>query len=215
MPKRNSSQRLESVSCATLHRLSEYLRCLRHLESIGITKTSSRDFAERFHLSAVQIRKDLAQFGEFGIRGVGYDVSQLAGRISSLLGLDQGRSVIVAGMGNLGSALTRFLSFGPETFEVVGGVDCDLAKIGDKIGHLTVRPVSELRQLVRETKAEIGILAVPVAAAQSVYDEFVAAGVQAVLNFAPIRLRIHANVRTRNVDLQVYLEELSYFLQTT
>ena len=123
--------------------------------------------------------------------------------------------MIVAGMGNLGSALTRFLSFGPETFEVVGGVDCDLSKIGEKIGHLKVRPVSELRQLVSETKAEIGIIAVPPASAQSVYDEFVAAGVQAVLNFAPIRLRNNENVRTRNVDLQVYLEELSYFLRVT
>jgi redox-sensing transcriptional repressor len=215
VPKPTTVQNLESVSCVTLHRLSEYLRCLRYLEGTGIEKISSGDLAERFHLSAAQIRKDLAHFGEFGIRGVGYDISHLADRIKCLLGLDQPRAVIVAGMGNLGSALTRFLSIGRETFEVVAGVDSDPSKIGEKIGHLTIRPVSELPRLVDETRAEIGILAVPADAAQSVYEAFVSAGVQAVLNFAPVRLPSDKAVRTRNVDLQVFLEELSYFLRAT
>ena len=157
---------LEEVSPLTLNRLSFYLRCLRRLQELGIRRVSSQELAHRYHLSATQIRKDLAQFGEFGIRGVGYDVDLLADHLNSLLGLDRQHALIIVGMGNLGSALAQYLGFNYGAFRVVAGVDIDPRKIGRRIGSFTVRPSSELKAVVHESQAEIGVLAVPAEAAQ-------------------------------------------------
>ena len=115
----------EEVSPLTLNRLSFYLRCLRHLQELGVKRVSSQELAQRYHLSATQIRKDLAQFGEFGIRGVGYDVDALADHLNSLLGLDRRHALVIVGMGNLGSALAQYLGFNYGAFRVVAGVDTD------------------------------------------------------------------------------------------
>jgi redox-sensing transcriptional repressor len=201
------------ISPLTLNRLSVVLRCLRHLEEQGVERASSQQIADRYHLSATQIRKDLAQFGEFGIRGVGYDVAQLAARLNSLLGLDHRHLLLIAGMGNLGSALARYPGFNSGAFQVVAAVDRDPQKIGRRVGSLTIRPPGELERIVRETAAEIGILAVPAAAAQETYDALVKAGIRAVLNFAPLRLHESQRVRTKNVDLRINLEELGFYLR--
>jgi redox-sensing transcriptional repressor len=201
------------VSPLTLNRLSLYLRCLRHLLEQGATRVSSQQMAERYRLSAAQIRKDLAHFGEFGIRGVGYDVRRLADRLNSLLGLDRRHSLVIVGMGNLGSALARYLGFNYGPFEVVAGFDNDPQTVGRKLGHLTVHPSRDLRRIVREQRAEIGVLTVPAEAAQENYEALIEAGVQAVLNFAPLRLEPHPKVRLKNVDLRINLEELAFFLE--
>ena len=201
------------VSSLTLNRLSVYLRCLRKLREQGVERISSGEFAKRFHLSASLIRKDLAHFGEFGIRGVGYEVDRLGERIHTVLGLDDPRRLVVVGMGSLGNALARYIDFNHDNFEVVAGFDKDLAKVGTRVGHLTVRHASELTEVVRETKAELGILSVPPEAAQHNYDTHAEAGVRAVLNFAPVQLERHPNVRLKNVDFRIYLEELVYFLK--
>ena len=204
---------LEEVSPLTLNRLSAYLRCLRHLQELGIKRVSSQELAQRYHLSATQIRKDLAQFGEFGIRGVGYDVDGLADHLNSLLGLDRQHALVIVGMGNLGSALAQYLGFNYGAFRVVAGVDIDPRKIGRRIGSLTVRPSSELQAVVRESKAEIGVLAVPAEAAQENYDALADAGIKGVLNFAPVRLKRREDVPLKNVDLRINLEELAFFLR--
>jgi len=129
----------EEVSPLTLNRLSFYLRCLRHLQELGVNRVSSQEMAQRYHLSATQIRKDLAQFGEFGIRGVGYDVEALADHLNSLLGLDRKHAMVIVGMGNLGSALAQYLGFNYGAFHVVAGVDNDPKKIGRRVGSFTVR----------------------------------------------------------------------------
>src|SRR6185295_4617838 len=161
---------LEEVSPLTLNRLSFYLRCLRRLQELGIRRVSSQELAQRYHLSATQIRKDLAQFGEFGIRGVGYDVDLLADHLNSLLGLDRQHALIIVGMGNLGSALAQYLGFNYGAFRVVAGVDNDPKKIGRRVSGFVVRAAADLAEVVRESGAEIGVLAVPAEAAQENYD---------------------------------------------
>ena len=204
---------LEEVSPLTLNRLSFYLRCLRHLQELGIKRVSSQEMAQRYHLSATQIRKDLAQFGEFGIRGVGYDVDELADHLNALLGLDRKHPMIIVGMGNLGSALAQYLGFNYGAFQVVAGVDVDPAKIGRRVEGFTIRPSSELAEIVRESGAEIGVLAVPAEAAQENYDALADAGIRGVLNFAPVRVKRRPGVPLKNVDLRINLEELAFFLR--
>lgn len=202
------------VSSLTLNRLSVYLRCLRVLSEEGATRISSKDLARRFNLSAPQIRKDLAQFGEFGIRGVGYDIAVLERRLVTLLGLDRPRRLIVVGVGNLGRALARHLTFNQNNYQVVAAVDTDPGKFGMRVGELTVRPVQELAEVVRETGAEIGIMAVPAWAAQRTYTELVSAGIGAVLNFAPVTLEVDPEVPVKNVDMRIHLEELGFLLNS-
>jgi len=202
----------EETSPLTLNRLSVYLRCLRTLQQDGVRRIASQELADRYLLSASQIRKDLAHFGEFGIRGVGYDVDELARRLSSLLGLDDDHPILIVGMGNLGSALAHYLGFNHGAFRVVAGVDRDPEKVGRQMGSFTIRPVADLPAVVRESGAEIGVLAVPAAAAQENYDALVAAGVKAVLNFAPARIKERPGVPLKDVDLRIQLEEVAFFL---
>jgi redox-sensing transcriptional repressor len=202
----------EEVSPLTLNRLSFYLRCLRHLQELGIKRISSQEMARRYHLSATQIRKDLAQFGEFGIRGVGYEVDELAEHLNALLGLNRQHAMLIVGMGNLGSALAQYLGFNYGAFHVVAGVDKDPQKIGRKVGTFTVRSSDELEDVVRESGAEIGVLAVPAEAAQENYDRLADVGIKAVLNFAPVRVKRRPEVPLKNVDLRINLEELAFFL---
>ncbi|HEX7184858.1 MAG TPA: redox-sensing transcriptional repressor Rex [Thermoanaerobaculia bacterium] len=203
----------EEVSPLTLNRLSFYLRCLRHLQETGVKRVSSQELAKRYHLSATQIRKDLAQFGEFGIRGVGYEVDELADHLNSLLGLDRKHAMLIVGMGNLGSALAQYLGFNYGSFQVVAGVDNDPRKIGRKVGSFTVRSADDLAAVVRDSGAEIGVLTVPAEAAQQNYDALAEAGIKAVLNFAPVRLKRRHGVPLKNVDLRINLEELAFFLR--
>jgi redox-sensing transcriptional repressor len=204
---------LEEVSPLTLNRLSFYLRCLRHLQESGIKRVSSQELARRYHLSATQIRKDLAQFGEFGIRGVGYDVDELADHLNTLLGLDRQHLLLIVGMGNLGSALACYLGFNHGAFRVVAGVDNDPRKVGRVIGGLTVRPAVDVAQVIRETGAQIGVLTVPADAAQENYDALADAGIEGVLNFAPVRVKRRPGIPLKNVDLRINLEELAFFLK--
>lgn len=203
----------EEVSPLTLNRLSFYLRCLRHLQELGIKRVSSQELAQRYHLSATQIRKDLAQFGEFGIRGVGYEVDELAAHLNTLLGLDSEHRLVIVGMGNLGTALAQYLGFNYGAFRVVAGVDTDPAKVGREIAGFKIRPTSELADVVRESGAEIGVLAVPAEAAQENYEALAASGIKAVLNFAPVRVKRIEGALLKNVDLRINLEELAFFLR--
>lgn len=200
------------VSSLILNRLSLYLRCLRTLQDQGVQRVSSQQLADQFHLSAALIRKDLAQFGEFGIRGTGYDVEHLIDRLHSALGLDQQHPLLVVGMGRLGTALARYLGFNDATFRVVAVLDNDPAKVGQDVGDLTIRHTEEMVEIVREYGVEIGVLTVPAEAAQPAYDALVDAGVQAVLNFAPVRLKQRPGLPSKSVDFRIHLEELVYLL---
>ncbi len=203
----------DDISPLTLNRISVYLRCLRRLQELEIHRVSSQELARRFHLSASQIRKDLAQFGEFGIRGVGYDVSHLRERLEQLLGIGREHPAIIVGAGNVGTALARFPGLRSGGFRILGIFDNDPRKVGRKISGLVVRHSRDLASGVTETEAEIAILTVPAEAAQENYDALAMAGIKAVLNFAPVQLDLDPRVRVKNVDLLILLEELAYFLQ--
>ncbi len=204
---------VESISELTINRLSIYLRCLQDLEQEDIMTISSQELADRFHLNSAQIRKDLAYFGEFGIRGVGYNAAQLREHLINILGLGEERRVVVVGAGNLGTALSHYSGFNTGGFRIVAVCDCDAQKIGKKVpGGLIVENVARLSDLVKERRVHIGVITVPAAAAQQVFDDLVAAGVQAILNFAPAQLKGHPEVKLKNVDLKINLELLSFFL---
>lgn len=202
------------TSPLALNRLSVYLRALRALQHEGIDRISSKELAGRFGLSATQIRKDLAYYGEFGIRGIGYDVLSLRRRLEHVLGLDRRHAAVIVGAGNIGTALARFPGLNTGAFHIVAVFDIDPKRIGQSIGELKVRDPLELAEVVESTGADIGILAVPADAAAENYFALVGAGVRAVLNFAPVRLAEVEGVRVKDVDLTVFLEELAHHLVT-
>ena len=201
------------ISPLSLNRLSLYLRSLRELQAQGVARVSSKELADRFHLSAALIRKDLAQFGEFGIRGIGYEVDKLVIRLRSILGLDLEHRVAVIGTGRLGGALVRYLDQNRGAFQIVAAFDNDRRKVGSRIGGVTVHHISEVPNVVPETGATIALLTVPPSAAQKTCDALTAAGIRAVLNFAPVSLKVGPDVTAKSVDVRVHLEELAYFLR--
>ena len=206
----------EPISELTTGRLSVYLRCLTFLESAHQKTVSSRELAQRFHLNSAQIRKDLACFGEFGTRGVGYDVSRLKAHLIQTLGIDRRRHLLIAGAGNLGMALADYRGFNENGFRMIGLLDVDREKIGrTSRSGIPVMGLEELPEVVRTHGVDIGIIAVNPDSAQEVYDRFVNAGITAVLNFAPVQIRTHDRVKVKSVDLRINLESLSFYLKNT
>ncbi|HXG15647.1 MAG TPA: redox-sensing transcriptional repressor Rex [Calidithermus sp.] len=210
MPRR-PSYRLPKVPEMTVRRLSIYTRCLLQLEEDGVKTVSSQELAERFNLNSAQVRKDLAYFGEFGVRGIGYYVSGLKAELQRILGLDREWPVALVGFGNLGSALFHYKGFARQGFRIVVIFDDDPAKAGRDVG-VPVLPTSALAREVKARGVQIGIVAVPAESAQTVTDQLVAAGIRAILNFAPTRLRVPRDVRLKDVDLSIELETLSFYL---
>ncbi|HQR34933.1 MAG TPA: redox-sensing transcriptional repressor Rex [Blastocatellia bacterium] len=203
----------EKISELTTNRLSVYLRCLNELAATGIEAVSSKTMAEQFNLNSAQIRKDLAYFGEFGVRGVGYNVQELRNHLIKILGLTVKRKVAIVGLGNLGTALANYHGFSQGNFEVAGLFDDDPAKIGNRTrAGLEIQGTQKLREVIQREGIEIVIIAVTAAAAERVLDDVTNAGVRAVLNFAPVHLNPKAGVKVKNVDLTISLESLSYFL---
>lgn len=202
----------DQVSEATTARLSVYLRCLDQLAAAGVRTVASKALASRFGLSAAQIRKDLAHFGELGVRGVGYDVEALQHHLREILGLNRRTRVAIVGAGNLGLALADYGGF-RDGFEVVALFDDDPRKIGARArSGLVVSDVADLARLVQRERIDIAILTVPAAAAQRAVDQLVGCGVRAILNFASGALRVPPTVRLKSVDFTVSLETLSFFL---
>jgi redox-sensing transcriptional repressor len=194
----------------TVTRLSIYLRCLEELEAGGVTSVSSRQLAERFGLNSAQVRKDLAYFGQFGVRGLGYYIAELKHNLERILGLKQDWEVALVGAGNLGSALIAYKGFQARGFRISLAFDTDQAKVGHPIDSVQVMDAARIMPTLRKKKVKIAVLAVPSAVAQSVADRLVEAGVTAILNFAPVQLSVPEGVKVQNVDLSVLLKTLSY-----
>ena len=179
----------------------------------GVETISSQGLAEQFKLNAAQIRKDLAYFGEFGVRGVGYYVKDLRRHLRQILGLDRKLRVAIMGAGNLGLALADYPGFRQEGFEIVALFDV----LNEKVGHLSrggvnIYDVRQLKKVVKTDRISIAVVAVPVSAAQHVVGQVVAAGVKAILNFSPGPLTVPPGVKLKSVDLTQSLESLSFFL---
>jgi redox-sensing transcriptional repressor len=206
-------QTLEQVSELTTNRLSVYLRCLTQLDDAGVKTISSQALAEQFHLNAAQIRKDLAYFGEFGVRGVGYYVRDLRRHLRQILGLDKKLRVAIIGAGNLGLALADYPGFRQEGFEIIALFDNLSAKVGQKSrGGIEILDIHDLKKCARRDRISIAVIAVPAQSAQRVVDLVVASGIKAVLNFSPGTLQVPADVKLKSVDLTVSLESLSFYL---
>src|SRR5262245_4782726 len=209
---RRSQFKIPRIPEMTVRRLSVYTRCLLQLEEDGVKTISSQELAERFNLNSAQVRKDLAYFGEFGVRGIGYYVSGLKAELQKILGLDREWPVALIGFGNLGSALFHYKGFVRQGFRIAAVFDDDPAKSGREVEGAPVLPLPDLPREAKARNLQIAILAVPADAAQSVAEKLAAAGIKAILNFAPSRLRTPRELRLKNVDLSIELETLSFYL---
>ena len=201
------------VSELTTNRLSVYLRFLDELDAAGVKSVSSKALAQQFHLNAAQIRKDLANFGDFGVRGVGYIVKDLKGHLRQILGLDRGVRVAIMGAGNLGLALADYPGFRQEGFQIAALFDNVLGKVGKRSrSGVLIYDIKELKWIAKRERITIAVVAVPATTAQTVVNAVVAADIKAILNFSPGALAVPSDVKLKSVDLTVSLESLSFYL---
>lgn len=200
------------ISEAVVRRLPIYLQVLNEMLNREVQTVSSQDLGVKLDLNPAQIRKDLAYFGEFGRKGVGYDVVYLIEKIRQILKVDQTIKVALVGAGNLGHALCNYNKYSKDNMQITAVFDIHPNKIGTSINNLKVLPMSNLAQTVAEQKIRIGIITVPAFEAQNVANQFVEAGVEGILNFAPAILRVPDEVRIQNADFTKELLSLAYYL---
>jgi redox-sensing transcriptional repressor len=204
---------IRNIPEATVARLPVYLRALVALADQGLSICSSNDLASAAGVNPAKLRKDLSYLGSYGTRGVGYDIEYLRYHVARALGQTQDWDVVIVGVGRLGSALCAYNGFSSRGIRIAALVDSDPAKVGTKIGGLTVAPMSKLTSLVREHGVAIAVIATPGAAAQEVADALVAAGITSILNFAPAVVSVPDDVTVRKVDLSIELQILAYHEQ--
>lgn len=203
----------DEISELTTNRLSLYVRFLNELDEKGVRTVSSTVLADRFGLNAALIRKDLAHFGDLGVRGVGYVVKDLRRELQVILGLDRKLAVAIMGAGNLGLALADYPGFRREGFRIVALFDTLREKVGQESrSGVRIYDIRELREVACREGITIAVIAVPAASAQQVVGTVVDAGIKAVLNFSPGALRVPSDVKLKSVDLTVSLESLSFYL---
>jgi len=195
---------------ATVARLPAYRRALMDVVDTGLRTIASGVLADAVGVHPDQVRKDLSHLATRGTRGVGYDVRALIAETSAILGLDEERVVVLVGAGNLGRALAAYEGFAPQGFRLVAILDVDARVIGTRVGTLAVAHLDTLPTVVRRERVDVGVVAVPGVAAQPVVDEMVAAGLRAILNFAPVHVRVPDGVVVRRVDLSTELQMLSF-----
>jgi redox-sensing transcriptional repressor len=195
---------------AVVSRLSLYLRELQHLVRDGHQTTSSSQLGSLLGFTDAQVRKDLAYFGHFGYPGIGYRCEELIVAIRRILGTDQHWSVAIVGTGNLGRALLGYKGFGNQNFRIVAAFDSDPQKVGAVIDGVRVFHIDELADVVKRHSIRLAMIVVPAANAQSVADKLVAAGVEGIVNFAPVTIALPEGVTQVGVDLAIELEQLSF-----
>lgn len=200
------------LSRASVGRFSLYLRHLERFEREGLRKVSSGQLGEALGITDAQVRKDLANLGSMGHAGIGYPTLELIAALRRRLGIDREWNVVVVGVGNLARALLRYRGFQDQGFRFVALFDADDSKIGQEVEGLEINSMTRLGEIVHQTGAELGLVAVPSEAAQKVADALVAAGVRGILNFAPTILRLPAHVSLVAVDLAIQLEQLAFLV---
>ena len=200
------------ISEAVVRRLPMYLRNLNELAKSDVQTVSSQELGRRLDLNPAQIRKDLAYFGEFGKKGIGYDVNYLVEKIRGILKLDQEIRVALVGAGNLGHALCNYNAYLKDNMRISAVFDANPKRVGELINQLSVQPMHELVETVREQRVRIGIITVPAAEAQNVADQFVEAGVEGILNFAPSIIKVPNHIRVHYADFTIELQSLAYYL---
>ncbi|MCG8346385.1 MAG: redox-sensing transcriptional repressor Rex [Chloroflexales bacterium] len=204
--------RLDLPPDVVIRRLPLYARSLRYLLQEGIHSVSSQELGERINVTAAQIRKDLSYFGEFGKQGIGYDVEKLLEQIEDILGLTQEWSVALVGVGHLGQAIARYEGFHSKGLRIVALFDNDPEKLGQEVSGLKIMSDDHIPEVIRQHNIKVAIVAVPAILAQSVTDKLVAAGVRAILNYAPIILQVPEGVWVRYIDPVAVLHSMTYYL---
>lgn len=206
----------KNIPSITINRLSIYHRCLEKISETEKEKElkviSSFKIAEMTGINSAQIRKDLAYFGEFGKRGIGYPVIDLGKELKKILGLDKKWPVIIAGAGNLGKALVKYKGFQKRGFIIKGIFDNNSSKIGKRLGHIFIYNIKEIKKFIQTENISIGIIVVQADSAQEVANKMVAGGIKAILNFAPVHIVLPSEIKIHNVDLSIEFEGLTYYL---
>ncbi|SHH18026.1 redox-sensing transcriptional repressor Rex [Thermosipho atlanticus] len=194
-----------------IRRLGLYYRCLNRLNEEGIEFVASKDLAARLGIKSSQVRKDLSYFGEFGKRGVGYNVEELMKKLEGIIGVDKYWNVIILGAGNIGAAIANYAGLKKDKFNIIGIFDADRSKVGKKIGKLTVQHVSELKSFVQKNIIEIAVIAVPETAAQMVVEELETLNIKGIVNFAPVKLR--TKIPIEDVDITLSFKSLVFRIE--
>ncbi len=203
------------IPLATINRLSVYLRVLQELMEEDIEVVSSEKLARQCSVNPAQIRKDLAYFGEFGVRGVGYKVADLIHQIKNILGLNRTWNLAMIGVGNLGLALIRYGNFVKHGYIFVAAFDVDPNKVGKRLPNgLIINHIEELEEVVKERNVNIGVIATPASAAQSVANQLILAGINGILNFAPVQIQVPDCCHVENIDFTIKLDSIAYHLST-
>ena len=200
------------ISQATIDRLPLYFRTLRLVEDEQIQIISSDELGRRLDITPEQIRKDLATFGQFGRKGIGYDVRDLKEKLANILGLQNNWRLAIVGVGHLGGALANYVNFASLGFSVVALLDVNKKLIGTKVNDIPVNNVANMKKVVEKYKVDIGVITVPADEAQGVADLLVAAGVKGIWNFAPTKLSVPPEIPLVNEDLSIGLSALSYYM---
>lgn len=195
-----------------IRRISIYSRILSAIVDKGTELVSSDKLGELSGISGTLVRKDLAYFGQFGTRGVGYHVSDLRSTISKILGIDKRWKVAIVGIGNLGAALLSHERFSIRGFDIILGFDADKSKIGQIIHGIEIKDITEVKSVIKEKDVKLGIITVPANSAQVVANMLIDAGIKAILNFAPVNLNIPKDIVLKNIDLSIELDGLSFLL---
>jgi len=204
----------KEISQAVVSRLPRYLRYLGELRDEGIERVSSQELSDIMQVTASQIRQDLNTFGGFGQQGYGYNVGYLSDEIGKILGLNREHRLIIVGAGHLGQALVNYSNFERRGFLFRGLFDCDPKVCGKKIRDITVRPMEELADFVRENQIDIAVLTIPKTSAVEVAEQLAACGIKGIWNFAHVDLRLPGHIQVENVHLSDSLMKLSYNLST-
>lgn len=202
----------EKIPDIIIGRLPVYLRALQRMADNGIKTTSSQELGEHVGISAAQIRKDISQFGEFGKQGTGYSIAYLLDKLREILKVDRIWDVALIGAGDIGHALANYQGFQNRGFRIVAIFDNNKEKIGEKVGDFVVQDTDKIVETIKSASIKIAMLTVPAAAAQSVADKLVQAGVKAILNYAPISLNVPNNVKVQYIDPSTHLQRMTYYL---
>jgi redox-sensing transcriptional repressor len=207
-----SGAAIEDIPDIVIRRLPIYVRTLKTLCDRQVGSASSEQLAEMIGVTAAQIRRDLSYFGKFGKQGKGYDTQLLVEAISTILKLDRQWPVVLAGLGNLGRAIANYRGFSPSSFRITALFDRNLAHIGQHVGDLEILPIADLPAYMRDEGIQIGIIATPKIHAQETADLMVAGGVQAILNYAPVILKVPETVTVREIDPVGALQSMTYYI---
>ena len=202
----------ENIPDIVIGRLPLYLRALRRLQQEEKEVTSSHELGKRLDISSAQIRKDLSHFGGFGKQGTGYRIEYLIEKLRDVLQVNQEWMVVVVGAGNLGIAISHYRGFQDRGFRIAHLFDISPQKIGARIGEFVVEPMQCMDKTISQENIKIAMLAVPAEQAQDVADQLVAAGVKAILNYAPINITVPANVQIQYIDPVTHLQHMTYYL---